>query len=288
MHDAFLQAIIENPEDDTHRLVYADWLEENGDELGMAHARLIRVQCDLANLPADDPRRAELEEQEACLLDTHGKTWTKPLRKLGFGSKVARRFRFRQGFLAEGKMSATDFVNRAEKLFKAVPTLHVMRFPDASNEVKSLSECPYLARLTEVDLNAMCSCGSCPIQRELRILFASPNVARLTVLNLAGNRLDPETARALAASPHLGRLRALDLSGNSLRTAGARALATSPNLANLTTLNLAGADIGPAGGRDLADSPHLKRLTTLDLSDNPIGPRMIAKLRARFGAALRI
>jgi uncharacterized protein (TIGR02996 family) len=29
--DAFLQAIIEAPDDDTHRLVYADWLEEQGD-----------------------------------------------------------------------------------------------------------------------------------------------------------------------------------------------------------------------------------------------------------------
>ncbi|MBY0230983.1 MAG: TIGR02996 domain-containing protein, partial [Gemmataceae bacterium] len=41
-HDAFLEAILADPHDDAHRLVYADWLEENGDE---ARARFIRLQC---------------------------------------------------------------------------------------------------------------------------------------------------------------------------------------------------------------------------------------------------
>jgi len=30
----FLQAIRDNPDDDTHRLIYADWLEERGDVRG--------------------------------------------------------------------------------------------------------------------------------------------------------------------------------------------------------------------------------------------------------------
>ena len=33
-HDAFLRAILDAPDDDTPRLVYADWLEERGEELG--------------------------------------------------------------------------------------------------------------------------------------------------------------------------------------------------------------------------------------------------------------
>jgi uncharacterized protein (TIGR02996 family) len=43
-HDAFLQAIIESPDDDTLRLVFADWLEEHGDA---ARAELIQLQCSL-------------------------------------------------------------------------------------------------------------------------------------------------------------------------------------------------------------------------------------------------
>ena len=47
-HDeAFLQAMVETPDDDTPRLVYADWLEENGDA---DRAEFIRLQCELATL----------------------------------------------------------------------------------------------------------------------------------------------------------------------------------------------------------------------------------------------
>jgi uncharacterized protein (TIGR02996 family) len=56
--DAFLQAIINTPDDDTPRLVYADWLEENGDA---ERADFIRVQCALARLPKNDPRCEALE-----------------------------------------------------------------------------------------------------------------------------------------------------------------------------------------------------------------------------------
>lgn len=43
---AFLGAIREAPDDDTPRLVYADWLDEAGGD--PAHAELIRLQCRLA------------------------------------------------------------------------------------------------------------------------------------------------------------------------------------------------------------------------------------------------
>jgi uncharacterized protein (TIGR02996 family) len=32
--DAFLQAIIENPDDESLRLIYADWLDDRGDARG--------------------------------------------------------------------------------------------------------------------------------------------------------------------------------------------------------------------------------------------------------------
>jgi uncharacterized protein (TIGR02996 family) len=45
---AFLCDIKENPEDETPRLILADWLEEYGDEHDAARAELIRVQCEMA------------------------------------------------------------------------------------------------------------------------------------------------------------------------------------------------------------------------------------------------
>lgn len=43
--EAFLADIIDNPDDDTPRLIFADWLDEHGNE---ARGEFIRVQCALA------------------------------------------------------------------------------------------------------------------------------------------------------------------------------------------------------------------------------------------------
>ena len=45
--DAFLAEIIAHPEDDTPRLIFADWLEEHGEE---ERAEFIRVQCAMARI----------------------------------------------------------------------------------------------------------------------------------------------------------------------------------------------------------------------------------------------
>ena len=50
---AFLQAIIAEPDDDVHRLVFADWLQENGQE---ERAEFVRVQIELAALQNPSPR----------------------------------------------------------------------------------------------------------------------------------------------------------------------------------------------------------------------------------------
>jgi uncharacterized protein (TIGR02996 family) len=46
-HEGFLAAILAEPEEDSHRLVYADWLDENGNS---ERAEFVRVQCRLARL----------------------------------------------------------------------------------------------------------------------------------------------------------------------------------------------------------------------------------------------
>lgn len=45
--DAFIASILAHPEDDLPRLVYADWLEENGDH---ERSEFIRVQCEICRL----------------------------------------------------------------------------------------------------------------------------------------------------------------------------------------------------------------------------------------------
>src|SRR5690242_10580803 len=52
MHAAFLQAILEAPEEDGPRLIYADWLEENGDP---ERAEFIRAQVEIARREGAEP-----------------------------------------------------------------------------------------------------------------------------------------------------------------------------------------------------------------------------------------
>src|SRR5947209_5840746 len=56
-HDALFQAILAAPGDDVPRLVYADWLEEHGDDAERDRARFIRAQIDLERLHDRDPRK---------------------------------------------------------------------------------------------------------------------------------------------------------------------------------------------------------------------------------------
>ena len=67
--EALLLDIIEHPDDDTPRLVYADWLDEHGDP---NRAEFIRVQCRLAALPAGSSEATKLARREKTLLKEHG------------------------------------------------------------------------------------------------------------------------------------------------------------------------------------------------------------------------
>ena len=53
----FLEDIVANPDDDTPRLVYADWLDEQGDA---DSAEFIRVQIERTRLPEWDGRQVRL------------------------------------------------------------------------------------------------------------------------------------------------------------------------------------------------------------------------------------
>jgi|GEM_PF-6123323 len=73
MHDEsdFLRKLMETPADDTIRLVYADWLEERGDEEGRAKARFLRLTVHLTG-PIQragwrKPREFELQQLAAQL-----------------------------------------------------------------------------------------------------------------------------------------------------------------------------------------------------------------------------
>src|SRR5262249_14677830 len=91
--DAFLQDIIEHPDDGSFRLIYAHWLDERRAPRG----EFLRVQCELSRLPQGDPRRAELEAKERVLLAEYKREWARPVRRL-LGGMVTG-VEFRRGFV---------------------------------------------------------------------------------------------------------------------------------------------------------------------------------------------
>jgi uncharacterized protein (TIGR02996 family) len=66
--DAFLAAARESPEDDTRRLVFADWLEEQADAALRAWGEFIRVQVMAARQPTPAARRETLARAWELLL----------------------------------------------------------------------------------------------------------------------------------------------------------------------------------------------------------------------------
>jgi uncharacterized protein (TIGR02996 family) len=261
--DAFLQAISESPEDETPRLVYADWLEEHSQP---QRAELIRVECALAGLLATAPVRyrleyrgrqllcisdgvfrfegrlaPELERRDCELLATHASEWAEPVRRfVGYAG-------FRRGFVEEVGMRGRAFLSRAEDIFPLAPIRHV-----------SFSGVP-------------------PVLMPL--LTASPYLSRLRSLRLAHNRIGPRGARCLAESPHLSRLHTLDLTHCRIEDIGLAALLSSPCLPQLTALHLWNNDLGEASVGPLVCSG----LDYLGVGCNRFSEQGQQALRERFG-----
>src|SRR5437667_9297562 len=81
--EAFLQRIRAYPDDDAPRLIFADWLDEQGSVEAADRAEFIRVQVALAQMSPDDPRQPALLIAERELLDAYKPVWDAPFAGLG-------------------------------------------------------------------------------------------------------------------------------------------------------------------------------------------------------------
>jgi uncharacterized protein (TIGR02996 family) len=251
--DAFLQAILEDPDDDTPRLVYADWLDDHGRP---ERAEFIRLQCRLARLPAGDGRRQDLEAREGDLLGRHRREWLEPLGDPWVSAE------FRRGFVWGLGLTAAAFVGRAEHLFRMAPLRHADLYFDAEEVIPRLAASPWLLRLTSLRLRTDLDA------RLWRDLLGSPQLANLTALDLLDDRIGDKGLRALVASHRMARLRELRLGWNGIGSRGLRALAASPLLGQLTHLSLFYNEVGGRGAAALARSARASSLTHLDFRGN--------------------
>jgi uncharacterized protein (TIGR02996 family) len=255
----FLQDILAHPDDDAPRLVYADWLDDHGEE---TRAEFIRLQIELAQLEEWDARRPGLEQRQKRLLKLHARPWGEGMVRKVYGGE------FRRGFLERIELPPNVFLANADELFRRFP-LRRLRLGSSFGDpaVRALAISPHLARLTELEIpySRMTAAG-------LEALVSSPHVRGLKVLEIDFNRIGAEGARLIAEAPNLAGLTALTVKTCEIGSAGAAALAGSPHLAGLTKLDLMSNDIDDAGAVTLAGSPHLRDLVELSLWVNDIGP----------------
>ena len=256
--EQLLAAVCANPDDDTPRLVFADWLEENGEP---DRAAFIRAQIRFAQMPTDDPGWYAAEAAVRTPWKSHTGRWQAELPELPgvlWGE-------YRRGFVAEAHVPDPEtFLREGDRIMAAAPVAEV-RFGAWSN-FAVVAECPALANLRRLRLGH----SRLLSDDDLRPVFESPHAPRLTLLHVAFENLGPGAARALAACSHLTGLRELMICGNRLGDEGLIALAGSPHLTGLRAINAHSNGFGPAGVEALAASRSLGGLTDLHLGDSGI------------------
>jgi uncharacterized protein (TIGR02996 family) len=284
--EPFLRAILDAPDDDGPRLVYADWLDERGDH---ARAEFIRLQVEMERLGEEHPARGLMEQREYTLLAAHHREWVAPLPKprgiqwdrfarLSW-PKIRTLPAFERGFacdiIAE---NGTKFCRHASRVFRASPVTG-LRFNCTPLNLSEVLAQPEVDRLRHLDL------GAHKIGEVGALALANARLMRLTSLDLIWNDLGPAGVNPLFGAPWLGRLTDLVLTSNNLGPTGAEALSSSAALATLDRLHIGANDITDAGADALLASTHLSRLSNLSLSGNGISRRFLERWAGtvRFG-----
>jgi uncharacterized protein (TIGR02996 family) len=171
---AFLRAICENPDEDTPRLVFADWLDEHDRP---ERAELIRVQCERARELGARERRTHLLKRSMQLIQEFGQGWYNrdwP----DAGENAVTGYTFDRGFV--------DTVSLSRRELRDADVIRVIRTRPLLALVRSLN----------ISMNHIGDGG-------LRALAECPRLARLRCLILTANPFTLRGVEALAAAPHL-------------------------------------------------------------------------------------
>jgi len=200
---AFINRILDDPENNVARLIYADWLDEKGDPQG----EFIRAQICLLTCAHDDPRRMDLERREKALREVH----SAELKQSHSNAVVS----YQRGFVS----FQVNGYNPLEELksFDRVPwwldvVIRDHGVPDQGNvcalsekEAFSVAACPLLDRVTEITWMGRWPWGG-QASGDLiaRTICQSPYARHLRRLQL--DAITDEGARQLCESPHLMRL----------------------------------------------------------------------------------
>ena len=264
-----LESCKKQPEEDTPRLILADWLDDHGEP---QRGELVRLQCTLGDHHFHDitwPNH-DAAEREEDLLAEHGRSWLGAWDRPGWGSRLSRG-------LVSLHVSPELLVLAANQLAEhdGLPWVETIRFSGSGSPPLEVFNCPRLANISKLSLWQR-RVGV----RVVRALERSSVLENLTQLDLSWCEMKARPAQELAASTRLRQLMRLDLAGNHFTFAGWQALADSPHLERLRHLNLANNRLGPREIEALVKSSWYPGLHRLDLSRNPILDRGAEALAA--------
>jgi uncharacterized protein (TIGR02996 family) len=259
--ETLLQAIIADPDDDGVRLVYADWLEEHGDQ---KRAEFIRTQIRLAQVPEHNPFYQEALELRRQFI--YGKDFDPTLPKLpeGIGWDVAA---WRRGFPAAVRAeSILAFLRHAERLFQLAHVEHLEldgRAAGFAKQLAQLADSPWLSRLRSLEIH-LGDLGPTPMRR----LGESPHAQGLRRLALQFGAVTPRGIEAFVGSSLFLHLSELDISqtdyDDPVGPAFPVALARVKDPCRLASLSLWTTRFGPDDAERLAGCSALRSLRSLD------------------------
>ena len=249
---AFLRAIAAAPDDDLPRLVFADWLDENGRS---ERAEFIRVEVEIARTTPGHPRRGALFERRQQLFKTHAPDWF-----ARFIGKV-RELNTERGFITAVACDALAFLTHADSWFGTQP-------------------------ITRLKIDDVWS-GYVPTKKcHARELFTSAHLQQVTHLDLGRAQVNAAGVYWLSRNSVLTSLRELVLRNNSVGDDGVRTLTQMSRLARLESLDLVHCRVSNVGARHLIELANLPALRELRLTHNPIGEATWTELERRFGRVL--
>lgn len=258
--EGFLRAVAEEPLDLTHRLAFADWLEEKGHA---DRARFIRLQCEADRLPDHPLARRHLTEPSEALFQKHRAKWVGRLPAIQ-SFKPVDFSNFSGGLLEALNYDSWHFSPEDCTRMFALADIRILRTTSSGTSYAGMEpflSLPFMPRVIALELNELYH------EEDYSRLGGAEALAGLVHLRLGGNRLDASTARLFAQAFRLPALRSLDVYDSSLGSAGVQALVDGGVLTNLRRLRLSNSAAGYHGGlRTLASHPSVTRLEHLDLS----------------------
>ncbi len=178
----FLAEVLADPDNDVPRLIYADWLEEQGS----ARGEFIRVQCELHAIDNLHPQWMDLKYRSEELLKAHGQEWADELQQ------DVRKCEYQRGFIDTITVLARTLLKNGESLLTSFPVRWI-RLNYMKGTAAKWADCTALQHVRFLDLSYL-KIG----EEDLLGFLQSPHLKNLQGLKIGGAE-QPQSDRVAQA-----------------------------------------------------------------------------------------